>query len=157
MKCPDCGRPMEAKGKDSSSGRDVREYYCGRCGLIAFIDEGVAWWRIIGSGSKVDHDAEEASVPADGILKIIRSDGLKEDTRRASAKKAAPEASAAREAAPKGDAGKRRKPQRGPAAALVVIPALLMLILIAMWTRTSWAATALNVLHSFAASLLPPR
>ena len=31
MKCPKCGRQMNLEEKDTSSGRDMRTYYCGSC------------------------------------------------------------------------------------------------------------------------------
>jgi DNA-directed RNA polymerase subunit RPC12/RpoP len=34
MKCPKCGQEMDLEEKDTSSGRDMRTYYCGPCKVL---------------------------------------------------------------------------------------------------------------------------
>lgn len=50
--CPDCGGELRFEEKDSSSGRDMREYRCVKCGRSVVEDRGVALWQLL-------HDANE--------------------------------------------------------------------------------------------------
>ena len=45
MKCAKCGREMELEEKDTSSGRDMRTYYCQSCKERVDIDNGIASGR----------------------------------------------------------------------------------------------------------------
>ena len=41
MKCTKCGREMELEEKDTSSGRDMRTYYCRSCKERVDVDNGI--------------------------------------------------------------------------------------------------------------------
>jgi DNA-directed RNA polymerase subunit M/transcription elongation factor TFIIS len=47
MTCPKCGETMDLLEKDTSSGRDIREYKCSRCGYSDWEDRGPALWKIL--------------------------------------------------------------------------------------------------------------
>jgi uncharacterized protein YlaI len=47
MKCPTCGRYMELEEKDTSSGRDLRTYYCRFCKERVDVDNGIALWMAL--------------------------------------------------------------------------------------------------------------
>lgn len=47
MNCAKCGEPMRQTEKDTSSGRDIREYKCDRCGYEDWEDQGKALWQIL--------------------------------------------------------------------------------------------------------------
>ena len=48
MKCEKCGREMDREEKDTSSGRDMRTYYCRHCELRVDVDNGrVALWKVL--------------------------------------------------------------------------------------------------------------
>jgi DNA-directed RNA polymerase subunit RPC12/RpoP len=52
MKCARCGREMDLEEKDTSSGRDMRTYYCRPCDKRVDVDNGVALWKVL-------HDARK--------------------------------------------------------------------------------------------------
>ena len=52
MKCPKCDREMELEEKDTSSGRDMRTYYCRPCNERVDVDNGIALWKVL-------HDARK--------------------------------------------------------------------------------------------------
>jgi hypothetical protein len=52
MKCPKCDQPMDLEEKDTSSGRDMRTYYCRACDERVDVDNGIALWKVL-------HDARE--------------------------------------------------------------------------------------------------
>ena len=52
MKCPECGQEMDLEEKDTSSGRDMRTYFCRPCDKRVDVDNGVALWQVL-------HDARE--------------------------------------------------------------------------------------------------
>jgi Zn-finger nucleic acid-binding protein len=54
MKCPRCGVEMNQEEKDTSSGRDVRTYYCGRCRESHVVDNGEALWKVMSEGRNTD-------------------------------------------------------------------------------------------------------
>jgi len=54
MKCPKCDRPMELEEKDTSSGRDMRTYYCGPCDKRINVDGGIALWQALSDARKDD-------------------------------------------------------------------------------------------------------
>ncbi len=47
MKCEKCGREMDLEEKDTSSGRDMRTYYCRSCDLRIHVDNGIALWKAL--------------------------------------------------------------------------------------------------------------
>jgi len=47
MICSQCGEEMRMTEKDTSSGRDFREYECSRCGHTDWEDRGSAFWKIL--------------------------------------------------------------------------------------------------------------
>ena len=47
MKCTKCGREMELAEKDTSSGRDMRAYYCRSCKERIDVDNGIAFWKAL--------------------------------------------------------------------------------------------------------------
>ncbi len=57
MTCTKCGATMRLEEKDTSSGRDIREYKCSECGHSDWEDRGPALWQIL-------HDARENSAAA---------------------------------------------------------------------------------------------
>jgi hypothetical protein len=54
MVCTKCGAAMAETGKDTFSGREIREYACRSCGHTDWEDCGVALWQVL-------HDANEAA------------------------------------------------------------------------------------------------
>lgn len=58
MICPKCGEPMRMTEKDTSSGRDIREYHCDGCGHDDWEDRGKALWQIL-------HDDREEFLAAE--------------------------------------------------------------------------------------------
>ena len=53
MQCTKCGTKMDFTGKDTFSGREIREYRCRACGHDDSEDTGQALWEIL-------HEAREA-------------------------------------------------------------------------------------------------
>jgi uncharacterized protein YlaI len=47
VKCPKCSRPMDLEEKDTSSGRDMRTYYCADCKERIDVDNGIALWKAL--------------------------------------------------------------------------------------------------------------
>lgn len=47
MTCAKCGATMRLSEKDTSSGRDIREYACSACGHSDWEDRGPALWQIL--------------------------------------------------------------------------------------------------------------
>jgi DNA-directed RNA polymerase subunit RPC12/RpoP len=47
MICAKCGATMDLAEKDTSSGRDIREYKCSECGHSDWEDRGPALWQIL--------------------------------------------------------------------------------------------------------------
>jgi hypothetical protein len=60
MICTRCGDEMRMTEKDTSSGRDIREYLCLGCGYSDWEDNGTALWQILSDDRKdfEDDDAE---------------------------------------------------------------------------------------------------
>jgi len=54
MVCSKCGKEMRMTEKDTSSGRDIREYVCDNCGYTDWEERGLALWQIL-------HDDREAA------------------------------------------------------------------------------------------------
>jgi hypothetical protein len=47
MKCTKCGCLMKLEEKDTSSGRDMRTYYCSSCKERMDVDNGIALWKAL--------------------------------------------------------------------------------------------------------------
>ena len=45
--CPYCGGELRFSEKDTSSGRELREYVCASCGRSVIEDRGKALWQIL--------------------------------------------------------------------------------------------------------------
>lgn len=45
--CPECGGELKLEEKDTSSGRDIREYRCAKCGKAVAVDGGAAVWKAL--------------------------------------------------------------------------------------------------------------
>lgn len=63
MICAECGETMHMTEKDTSSGRDIREYLCPGCGNSDWEDNGVALWQVLSDYNEEleeGDDAEEA-------------------------------------------------------------------------------------------------
>ena len=54
MKCQKCGQEMSLEEKDTSSGRDMRSYYCKNCKKEHIVDFGDALWKVLSDGRKSD-------------------------------------------------------------------------------------------------------
>ena len=52
MNCPTCGRCMDLEEKDTSSGRDMRTYYCRNCKGRVDVDNGIALWKALSDAQK---------------------------------------------------------------------------------------------------------
>jgi hypothetical protein len=70
MTCAKCGATMRLEEKDTSSGRDIREYKCSECGHSDWEDRGPALWQIL-------HDAREESAAAPPPLPATAQPQLK--------------------------------------------------------------------------------
>jgi hypothetical protein len=68
MDCAKCGEPMRLTEKDTSSGRDIREYACSGCGHTDWEDRGPALWQIL-------HDDREEAKAAQTIPAPIHAPG----------------------------------------------------------------------------------
>ena len=47
MKCPKCDRCMDFEEKDTSSGHEMRTYYCPECKERVDVDNGISLWKIL--------------------------------------------------------------------------------------------------------------
>ena len=63
MNCVKCGEAMRMTEKDTSSGRDMREYTCPGCGYSDWEDNGTALWKIL-SDDRQEAEAGRAANPA---------------------------------------------------------------------------------------------
>jgi DNA-directed RNA polymerase subunit M/transcription elongation factor TFIIS len=68
MTCAKCGEIMDMTEKDTSSGRDIREYKCSRCGHSDWEDRGTALWKILHDDREKSEAAKAAE--ADPLLPI---------------------------------------------------------------------------------------
>lgn len=66
MICPRCGVAMRMTEKDTSSGRDIREYVCDICGYRDWEDHGIALWQAISDAR------EKAETPGEETDQIAR-------------------------------------------------------------------------------------
>ena len=60
MICARCGEAMRMTEKDTSSGRDIREYMCEGCGYSDWDDNGTALWQVL-SDYREEEEAERAA------------------------------------------------------------------------------------------------
>ena len=58
--CPKCGGYMKLEEKDTSSGRDIREYKCTKCGYSDWEDRGTAMWKLL-SDAREEAEVKRAS------------------------------------------------------------------------------------------------
>lgn len=63
--CPDCGGELRFEEKDTSTGRDMREYRCVKCGASVVEDRGKALWQILHEDREEQERrrAEAAKIP----------------------------------------------------------------------------------------------
>jgi predicted RNA-binding Zn-ribbon protein involved in translation (DUF1610 family) len=57
-RCPQCGGKTLQTEKDTSSGREIREFECQACGWTHFFEIGPALWKILSDAS---HSSPESS------------------------------------------------------------------------------------------------
>jgi ribosomal protein S27AE len=62
MNCAKCGEAMRMTEKDTSSGRDIREYVCPGCGYSDWEDTGPALWQILSDAREEAEAAESKPV-----------------------------------------------------------------------------------------------
>ena len=62
MNCTKCGEAMRMVEKDTSSGRDIREYVCPGCGYSDWEDTGPALWQILSDFREKTEAAESKPV-----------------------------------------------------------------------------------------------
>lgn len=70
MDCPKCGKAMCLEDKDTSSGRDMRTYYCDRCRESHIVDNGIALWKAL-SDAREDEPAEAKRSLGESQVKAI--------------------------------------------------------------------------------------
>ncbi len=58
MICVKCGEQMRMTEKDTSSGRDIREYACSACGHSDWEEHGTALWQILSDDRKELEEAD---------------------------------------------------------------------------------------------------
>ena len=63
MNCAKCGEAMRMTKKDTSSGRDIREYVCPGCGYSDWEDTGPALWKIL-SDDREEYESAKAGPKA---------------------------------------------------------------------------------------------
>jgi hypothetical protein len=63
MQCDKCGSEMHQTEKDTSSGRDIREYVCPQCGHSDWEDRGKALWQILSDAREEDEAARADLAP----------------------------------------------------------------------------------------------
>lgn len=68
MICSKCGDEMRMTEKDTSSGRDIREYLCDGCGHSDWEDNGTALWQIL-------HDDREEFMVAQASRNFAQAPG----------------------------------------------------------------------------------
>jgi len=54
MKRERCGQEMRLEDKDTSSGRDMRIYYCDHCQESHIVDNGIALWKVLSDARESD-------------------------------------------------------------------------------------------------------
>jgi ribosomal protein S27AE len=63
MICSQCGEEMRMTAKDTSTGRDIREYECSRCGHTDWEDRGSAFWKVLSEFNEEFRDLSGNSTP----------------------------------------------------------------------------------------------
>jgi DNA-directed RNA polymerase subunit RPC12/RpoP len=62
--CERCGGALRFTGKDTFSGREMREYECVKCGKTVSEDCGRALWEILSEGNEEDRKQALAAAAA---------------------------------------------------------------------------------------------
>ncbi len=65
MICVRCGEAMRMTEKDTSSGRDIREYTCEECGYSDWEDNGTALWQVLSDYRKEDEASRAGTAVVD--------------------------------------------------------------------------------------------
>ena len=58
MECPKCVKPMRLEDKDTSSGRDMRTYFCDSCKESQIVEFGMATWKAMSKSHQDDSQAQ---------------------------------------------------------------------------------------------------
>jgi hypothetical protein len=69
MICSKCGEEMRMTEKDTSSGRDIREYLCDGCGHSDWEERGPALWQILSDDREEERAAKANRRPASTPLR----------------------------------------------------------------------------------------
>ena len=69
MQCKKCGAAMKQTGKDTFSGREIREYECGDCGHSDWEDSGPALWQLLADARAEDEAGQWAANRTDAEAK----------------------------------------------------------------------------------------
>jgi len=64
MICVRCSAAMRMTEKDTSSGREIREYVCDECGYSDWEDNGLALWQVLSDAREADEVERAASAVA---------------------------------------------------------------------------------------------
>ena len=59
-KCPHCGYKLHSE-KDTSSGEEIREYFCSNCKWSESVNNGPALWKILSDAQEEEDLQKEAS------------------------------------------------------------------------------------------------
>jgi hypothetical protein len=54
MECPKCGKQRRLEDKDTSSGRDMRTYFCDSCKESQIVEFGMATWKAMSKSREDD-------------------------------------------------------------------------------------------------------
>ena len=57
-RCPQCNGETHQTDKDTSSGREIRDFQCKACGWSHFFDCGPALWKILSDANKHESGSE---------------------------------------------------------------------------------------------------
>jgi hypothetical protein len=69
MICSKCGEEMRMTEKDTSSGRDIREYLCDGCGHSDWEERGPALWQILSDDREEERATKANRRPASTPLR----------------------------------------------------------------------------------------
>ena len=61
--CPKCGGELRFLEKDTSSGREYREYRCKQCGEYVTLGGNVALWQMLHDSNQERADTDQAEAP----------------------------------------------------------------------------------------------
>lgn len=65
MICTQCGAQMRQTGKNTFTGRVIRDYECPKCGHADWQDEGIALWQVMHDAREQDKAEAAARAAAD--------------------------------------------------------------------------------------------